>query len=202
MPIRTTPPSAEPVSLEQARLHLKLTDDDPTDEDSLIEGVWIPAARRHAEMLTRRSFVTQGWRQRLDCFPVGIKLEMGQVRRIDSLVYRDMAGATQTISWAEPVNGMQRSSDGTLVANLDSEVAEVYPAFGCTWPISLPEPGAIAVDYTAGYGAADAVPEGIKAWILLRVGLFDQNREEVTIDAVKPLPHVDGLLDPYRILMA
>lgn len=201
MPIRTTAPAEEPVTLAQVRLHLKMTDDDPTDEDSLVTGVWIPAARRHAEMLTRRSFVTQGWRQRLDCFPCVIRLEMGQVQRIDSLIYRDMEGATQTITWAAPANGMQRSIDGTLVANLDPEVAEVYPAFGCTWPISLPEPGAIAVNYTAGYGTAEEVPQGIKAWILLRIGMFDQNREEVTIDAVKALPHVDGLLDPYAIVM-
>lgn len=202
MPTRTTAPAEEPVTLEQARLHLKLTADDPTDEDSLIEDVWIPAARRHAEFCTRRSFITQGWRQLLDCFPCRIQLEMGKVQQIDSLVYRDTGGTARTISWASPSNGVQRSTDGTLVANLDADVAEISPAFGCTWPIAMPEAGAVAVNYTAGYGDAAAVPEGIKSWILLRIGMLSQNREEVVQGAVTPLPHVDGLLDPFTIVTA
>ena len=199
MLVQTTPPAIEPISLAEARLHLKLTADDPTDEDSLISSVWIPAARRHAEMLTRRSFITQGWRLVMDCFPPCIHLERGQVQQIDSLVYRDMAGSTQTISWASVTNGIQRSTDGTLVADLTSEVARIAPAFGRCWPIPLPEIGAVAVNYTAGYGNAGAVPEGIKSWMFLRIASLDQNREDLVSQSLKSMPYLDGMLDPYTI---
>lgn len=199
MLVQTTPPASEPITLAEARLHLKLTADDSTDEDSLITGVWIPAARRHAEMLTRRSFITQGWRLVMDCFPPCIHLERGQVQQIDSLVYRDMAGSTQTIFWASVTNGIQRSTDGTLVADLTSEVARISPAFGRCWPIPLPEIGAVAVNYTAGYGNAAAVPEGIKQWMFLRIGTLDQNREDLVSQTLKPMSHLDGMLDPYTI---
>lgn len=201
MLVQTTPPTSEPITLAEARLHLKLTSDDPTDEDSLIEGIWIPAARRHAEMLTHRSFITQTWRLVLDCFPHCINLERGQVQQIDSLVYRDMAGTTQTMTWSAVVNGIQRSSDGTLVADLTSEVARIAPAFGRCWPIPLPEIGAVAVNYTAGYGNAAAVPEGIKSWMFLRIASLDQNREDLVNQSLKPLPYLDGMLDPYTIAM-
>lgn len=49
-----------------------------------------------------------------------------------------------------------------------------------------------------------AVPEGLRHWILLRVGSLYENREEVAVlnrGKVEELPFVDGLLDPYRISM-
>jgi hypothetical protein len=45
------------------------------------------------------------------------------------------------------------------------------------------------------------VPEGIRHWILLRVGTLYENREEVAIlsrQSIEPLPFVDCLLDPYK----
>lgn len=200
MLIQTTPPAEEPISVSEARVHLKQGADDSADEDGLLDGIWIPAARRHAEAVTNRSFVTQSWRLVLDGFPCQIELERGIVQRIDSLVYRDMGGISRTITWAEPADGIQRSTDGTLVADLSADVARIRPAFGATWPITLPEIGAVAVNYTAGYGSALDVPEGIKAWMLLRIGMLEQNREEVTTDRVAPLPHVDGMLDGYAIV--
>ena len=204
MLVQITPPAVEPITLAQARLHLKLTADDPTNEDSLIEGVWIPAARSHAEMVTARSFITQGWRLVMDSFPGLIQLERGPVQRIDSIVYRDTGGVSRTIAWAAPVDGIQRSTDGTLIADLTSGV--VATAFGATGPIVLPELGALAVNYTAGYGdTAAAVPQGIKQWLLLRIGALYENREEVLTGSgvsFAAMPFVDSLLAPYSIVSA
>lgn len=196
MLVQTSPPATEPVTLADARLQCRLTASDSTAEDSLIESIWIPAARRHAEAYTRRSFITQSWRLVLDAFPACIELERGDVQQIDSLTYRDMAGATQTVAWAAASNGVQRSTDGTLVAEFSGGIARIQPAFGCTWPIAMPEIGAVAVTYTAGYGNAAAVPQGIKAWILLRVARMYENREE-PVDGEAASSYLDGLLDPY-----
>lgn len=201
MLVQTTPPSEEPITLAQARLQVRLTVDDDTDEDTLFTGVWIPAARRTAEAITNRSLITQGWRLVLDCFPGCIELERSPVQSITSIVYRDMAGLTQTVGFAAAANGIQRSTDGTLVADLTGDMARIAPAFGAVWPIPMPEIGAIAVNYTAGYGVAAAVPEGIKNWILLRVARMYANREEPVDGKAVPC-YLDGLLDPYTVVRA
>lgn len=201
MLVPTTAPAEEPITLSQARLQVRLTDDDETDEDTLFKSIWIPAARRTAEALTNRSFVTQGWRLVLDCFPCCIELERSPVQLITSLVYRDMAGGTQTMTFTAPSNGVQRSTDGTLVVDLTSDMARIAPAFGCVWPIALPEMAAIAVNYTAGYGNAAAVPEGIKNWMLMRVARMYETREEPVDGKAAPC-YLDGMLEPYCVVRA
>lgn len=199
MLVQTVHPTIEPVSLEEARLQVRLTDDDTEVEDPLID-IWIAAARRHAEMETGLSLITQGWRLVLDCFPACIELERGPVQEITQLTYRDMAGAQQTVTWHPPENSIQRSTDGRLIADLSSPVARVMPAFGCTWPIAIPEIGAVAVSYMAGHGDSPSdVPEGIKTWMLMRIALMDDNRESVIDGRLVSLPYVDGQLDPYRV---
>jgi uncharacterized phiE125 gp8 family phage protein len=59
------PPAAEPVTLAEAKAHLKL---DTSDEDALVAAL-ITAARARAEWHTGRAFVTQRWRLRLDAWP-------------------------------------------------------------------------------------------------------------------------------------
>lgn len=200
MLVQTSAPGTEPVTLAEARLQCRLTASDTTAEDSLFD-LWIAAARRHAESYTGRSFITQQWRLVLDAFSTCIELERGDVQQIDSLTYRDMAGAVQTVSWAAASNGVQRSSDGSLVADLTGGMVRITPAFGSVWPIAMPEIGAIAVNYTAGYGNAAAVPQGIKQWILLRVARMYEKREE-PIDGEAAPSHLDGLLDPYVVARA
>lgn len=200
MLVQIAAPSTEPVTLNEARLQVRLAAGDPTTEDSLIEQICIPAARRHAEAYTGRSFITQQWRLVLDGFPACIELERGDVQQIDSLIYRDMAGVTRTVTWAAASNGVQRSSDDTLVADLTGGTARITPAFGCVWPINMPEIGSVAVSYTAGYGAAAAVPQGLKQWILLRVARMYANREE-PVDGEASASQLDGLLDPYCVVL-
>lgn len=201
MLVQTTPPAAEPVSVDEVKANSRIID--TTDDVNI--ALLIGAARRYAESLTGRSFITQGWRLVLDGFPPCIELERGNVQAISSITYRDMAGVTQTVSWAAASNGVQRSTDGTLVADLSANPARIAPAFGCVWPIPMPEIGAVVINYTAGYGpAATDVPEGLRHWIQMRVATLYENREEVAILArgkLEPLPFIDRLLDPYSVLM-
>ena len=60
-----TPPALEPVTLDEAKAHLKV---DTTDDDALIERL-IAAARARAEWHTGRAFLTQSWILWLDCWP-------------------------------------------------------------------------------------------------------------------------------------
>lgn len=61
----TAVPAEEPVTLVQAKAHLRV---DVIDDDALITNL-IVAARIHAENICRRAFVTQKWDLWLDSFP-------------------------------------------------------------------------------------------------------------------------------------
>ncbi|MFP3564696.1 head-tail connector protein [Paraburkholderia sp. SIMBA_030] len=201
MLVQTVPPAAEPISLDEAKLHLKV---DIADDDTLITAL-IVAARQFAESLTGRSFITQSWQLALDYFPICLQLDRGKVQTIASIVYRDMSGASQTVAFDAPSNSIQRSTDGNIVADLTALPARITPAFGRIWPIPLPEIGAVTVNYTAGYGAAADVPQGIKQWMLLRVGSMYSFREEVVAERsikVDPMPFFDLMLDSFRVVTA
>jgi len=202
-------PAVEPVSLAEARLHLRI-DDDMTADDALI-GLLIGAARRYCESYL--SLISQRWRLVLDRFPgIGdmyvpeaytsnpgnaILLERGPVLSVESINWRAMDGATQAVS---------TPTRPAYAVELSGPIPRITPGFGRIWPVPLPEIGAVWVDYTAGYGAAATdVPEGIRHWLLLRLTTLYENREEVATlhrGAVAPLPWVDSLLDPYRVVWA
>ncbi len=218
--VLVTAPIEEPVSLAEAKLHLRV---DYSNDDLLIAAL-ITAARQHAENDTRRALVTQTWRQVLDQFPapgvnIGsanwygpqwgnspgplttlradgrtgfeIYLDHSPVVSVDSLQYIDQDGVTQTLA--------------SSAYKLDSVTApaRLVPAYGTTWPSTRNEINAVSVTYTCGFGAAAAVPETIKRWMLLRIGALYENREEVATGrgiTLTPMPFVDSLLTPYRVL--
>jgi uncharacterized phiE125 gp8 family phage protein len=205
--VQTSPPSIEPVSLADVKANSRVID---TSDDTLIP-VLIGTARRYAESVTNRSFITQGWKLVMDSFPGGcsasvpwgttysfpenaILLDKGNVLSIASITYLAMDGTQQTMP----------STD--YIADLSGCPARITPVFGKIWPIPMPQIGSVQVNYTAGYGpAATDVPEGIRHWILMRVASIFENREEAAILArgkLEPLPWVDTLLDPYCVVTA
>ena len=205
MPLQlVTPPAEEPVSLAEARLHLRV---DFPDEDALITSL-VAAARQAAETITGRQLVTARWKLVLDSFPGpslmgvpaglpfslpvhAILLPKCPVQAVIAIEYLDMGGAVQTMPPAE------------YTVDAACEPARVTPVFGRIWPIALPQIGAVTVTFDAGYGTAASVPEGIKSWIKLRVGSLYAHREEVAAVArgrIEPLPFIDGLLDPYKVV--
>ena len=199
-----TAPTTEPLTLLEAKAHLRV---DTVDDDALI-GLLITATRQYCEQLTARSLVTQQWSLVLDSFPGGgnfadqfgyagilpghaVLLEKGPVQSIDSITYTDMASAAQTMPPTD------------YIAELSGPLARITPRFGKIWPIALPQIGSAVVNFTAGYGAAAAVPEGLKAWIKLRLAALYENREEAISGrgiVIAELPFVDSLLDAYRIV--
>ena len=184
-----TPPVGEPVSLAEAKLHLRV---DVDDDDALISSI-ITAARQAAETVTGRQLMTARWKLVLDAFPAcAILVAKCPVQSVTSIQYLDMNGSSLTMPAAD------------YVVDTAYEPARITPVFGKTWPSTLPQIGAVSVTFDAGYGSASSVPEGIKSWIKLRVGSLYAHREEMSIlmrGRIDPLPFVDGLLDPYRVAL-
>lgn len=181
-------PDLEPVSLVQAKL---VTAEDGSAHDAMFSNVWIPAARRSAEHRTGRSFITQRWRQTFDGFcGHGMPLQRPPLVSIESVKYLDPAGESHTLDPAE-YQVVTTEIEGLLL-----------PAIGGGFPTTARQPGAVSVEFTAGYGLADVVPEPIKQWILMAVATWYQQREGiVTGTIVNDLPRdfMAALLDEFII---
>lgn len=221
MPIKIiVQPAVEPVTLAEAKLHLRV---DIDDDDTLIN-MLIGAARIAAENICRRAFVTQQWTLYLDAFPRQnfygvlpgyapldqyipsvlqaqrgyairfrggkIELPFPSLQSVQSVKYLDITGTSVTLD------------PSLYTVDNASEPGVLTPAPLQFWPDTQNIMNAVQISYTAGYGDASQVPAGIKSWILLRVGALYENREEVAVGqriVVLELPFVASLLDPYQI---
>lgn len=186
----TEAPAIEPISLAEAKLQCRISDD---VEDSLVT-LWISAARRQAERITRRALITQTWAERFDGFPPAereLKLGKPPVRAISSIAYIDATGAAQVL-------------DASAYA-LDVHVLPgyVYPAANTQWPDTDDVINAVTVTYTAGYGDdASDVPEDIRGWMLMVINYFYEQRTAIDTTgrhAALPNRFTDGLLDDYIV---
>ncbi|RFP32422.1 phage head-tail connector protein [Duganella sp. BJB476] len=94
------------------------------------------------------------------------------------------------------------NSGGALPSPLDGDSTYLV-ATAVNGAYTLTDLAGSAITFTddgSGRNFIGVVPEGIRSWMLLRVGSLYENREEVAIlnrGKVELLPYVDGLLDPY-----
>lgn len=183
-----TPPAAHPVTLEDAKSHLRV---DGGDEDAYIADL-IAKATRAAEQHCDRAFVAQTWVVSLDAFPsLGkmIALPMPPLMSVKSVTYIDTDGAEQTLA---PANYQASKRSPAVIA----------PAPGKSWPTTQAgRLDAVGIEIEVGYGDAAAVPAPIHHAILLLVAHWYENREPVNVgNIINNMPFtVDALLAPYRV---
>lgn len=187
-PIRTVDPADTPVSLTEAKAHLRVDFDDDDDLITALIGVAVDHVDGWSGILGR-ALMTQTWRQDFNCFRPSLRLPLAPAASITSITYLDPNGDQQTV---DPANyALWADGAGPLV----------YFVTGFAYPAISIEGKAVSVTYVAGYGDADAVPAPIKAAILLLVGQWYENREAAIIapGTMQTLPFaVDALLAPYR----
>lgn len=178
--------TTEPVTLDEAKLHLKVEHD---EEDALISS-YISAARAMCEGELNRTIMLATWEMRTDVFEDALKLEWPRVIRIDWLQFQDVDGV---LRYLDP-------QDYVLDASSDDAPAYVLPARGRAWPETDTESiNCVRVRYAAGYGnTPQSVPAPLRQWILLHVADFYQNREATGREA-KTLPYLNGLLSPFKV---
>lgn len=204
-PVRTVAPAGMPVSLAEAKAHLRVDHD---DEDTIIMALF-DAAVGYLDGWTGilgQCLEEQEWRQDFDGFSACLRLPLWPVISVSSLVWRNAAGQVATVP----------SDDYALKS--DARGAYVRFRNDFVYPGDLYETGAVFVTYSAGYprqGIVEAdpnaeppveadpgtstVPAPIKAAILLLVGHWYQNREAVAEGSHAVLPMAaDALVSPYR----
>jgi uncharacterized phiE125 gp8 family phage protein len=192
----TTAPTTEPVTLAEAKAHLRV---DFTDDDTLIEAL-IGAARAAAEEFTNRALMAQTITQVLHCFPyattrnpyAAIRLFKSPLISLTSITYYDADDV------ATPLDVAGNDADVIIVST--SEPATISP-----WITNMPDgwpeinderPDAVTIVYSAGYAAAAAVPKPIKQAMLLMIGAWYERRE----DSAQNLPKAsEMLLMPYVV---
>jgi uncharacterized phiE125 gp8 family phage protein len=193
-------PTLDPVTLAEAKAHLRV---EIADDDALISG-YISAARETCETETRRAFLTQTWDAKFHrAWPVyfdrasllwrpGIRLPRPPLQSVTSINYVDSAGASQLLA-----------SSQYQVTSLhgDSKEGLVVPAYGVTWPTVRDVPEAVTVRFVSGYGGLELVPNRIRQAMLLLIGHWYENREDVVIGTIAtqvPMS-VQSLLFPLRV---
>ncbi len=187
-PVRTVAPTLTPVTLAEAKAHLRA---EYGEEDALITGL-IGAAVSYLDGwsgMLGRALVTQTWRQDFAGFSDKMRLPMFPVASVSEVTYVDAAGASQTLAGTE----------WQLLA--DERGAYVCLRTGRNWPATGEGAVLVSITYVCGHSVAD-VPMAIKQAILLMVGDWHRNRETVAVGATTgsiPLSAtVDALLAPYR----
>ncbi len=183
-------PAQEPVSLAEAKAHVKV---DHADEDTLIASL-ITAARIHVETTLSRLLITQSWAWFLDEWP-----EAGATDHLVFPVSPIAAVDGVTIYQADDSSSSWGSQN--YFADLVSDPPRLYRRAGKSWP----KPGRVAngieIRFTGGYGSdGAAVPMPLRQAILLLVAHWYERREPVSLEhPVTAVPlTVASLLAPYR----
>lgn len=186
-----TAPTVEPIDVATLKAWCRI---DASDEDAILTGLCIPAARQACETATGRALITQTWEAVLDAWPASSAIELlrAPVLAITSVKYIDTNGVEQTLD------------SSAYALDKDSEPGWLLPAYGTDWPEARDTANAIRVRYTAGYGAAASdVPQALRMWIALHAAASYQTRESVQ-ESDRPLtvnPALAGLIEPYRLLV-
>jgi uncharacterized phiE125 gp8 family phage protein len=192
---RQTPPAVEPVTLAEAKAHLRV---DTSDDDTYI-GTLITAAREWCEQYLDRTLVHTQWVMRFDKFPdSGIHpVELPRPPMVASgtatavtVTFTQEAGTTSTYSTAE------------YRVDRNATPGAILPIYGSTWTPHRQDDNAISVTWWAGYGATGAsVPAAIRHAILMLVGhWYDGARSGVLTGSIsKEIEFgVKSLLDSQR----
>jgi uncharacterized phiE125 gp8 family phage protein len=189
----TTPISTEPISLEEARAHLRIEAfGSPLEhpDDAYVTAL-ISVARSWCEQYTQRALATQTIELVADDFMKSLALPFAPIQSVSSVEYIDTDGATQTLA--------------TSVYALDEYANEIKLKYNQQYPATQAINNAVTVTYIAGYTNGESpdsypLPASIKAAMLLIIGHLYENRQENTSVNMNSLPMgVMLLLTPYRL---
>lgn len=215
-PVRVAAPAQLPVSLDEAKRHLRVDD---ADNDATISAL-IETATAYFDGrsgILGRALISQSWRMDIaspyynrayrgdyhlgggDNFAGGfglsraVRLPLSPVRSISSVTYWDGANNSQTFG----------ANAYTLLT--DGRGSFLYLGNGFSWPGVYARPDSLSITFVAGYGDNPIdVPAPIRHAILLMVGHLYENRQSVVVDASRvqaiELPQgAQALVAPYRI---
>jgi len=191
---RQTSPAVEPVTVAEAKAHLRV---DVSDDDTYI-GTLVTAAREWCEQYLDRTLVNTQWVMRFDSFPPDGTQDIELPRPPMSL-----AGTTTAVSltFTSETGGTQAYSTASFRVDRNATPGAVKTLYGQTWPPHLMDDNAVSVTWWAGYGSAgSSVPAAVRHAILMLVGHWYENRSTVLVGSISKQMEfaVESLLSSQR----
>ncbi len=196
--IQTSEVQTEPLTLEQARDHLRVTPyGSPLEhpDDTYISAL-ITSAREFCEEYTRRALVTKTVEAVFDSWSDNkLVLPFAPLQSVTSVQYVDVDGVTQTLA--------------TTVYGVDRFRRQIYLKTGQTWPSLYSDPNPIIVTAEVGYTNGQSpdiypMPQPVLSAMKLIIGNLYENRQQDQLGSTRisfnSLPMgVYNLLQPYRL---
>jgi len=207
-PVRTAAPATTPITLAEAKAHLRVT---TSDDDTIIGGL-VQAATDRLDAwygILGRALVTQTWRVDFSEFDYAdhYHLPFGPVQSVTSVAYWDVDNVDTVFS----------SSNYTL--HHEDQGYFIRLSNSASWPSLYERVDAVRITFVAGYGAAAAVPEPIKIAIKFMVAQWyspirkDPTLRSETVDGVGARTYanmdtslgamgdvIDHLISGYRVM--
>lgn len=185
--VRQTAPAVEPVTLAEAKAHLRV---DTADDDTYITGL-IRAAREWVEQYLDRTLVHTQWVMRFDKFPADstADIELPRPPVVSS-------GTATAVVVAYTLEDGTTASYSTASFRVDraSTPGAVKTNYAQTWPPHRQDDNSVSVTWWAGYGASGSdVPQGVKNAMLLYIHELYEKRGNG-----EPPAAAMALLDAYK----
>ena len=190
--VRVTEPAVEPVTLAEAKAHLRV---DISDDDALISAI-IKAAREFCEEYLDRTLVHTRWTMRADGFPHN-GLEDVELPRPPMA----QAGTTTTVVLTYTLETGATATYSTASYRVDryATPGAVKTLYGQAWPSHLIDDNSISVTWWGGYGAdGTSVPAAIRSAMLMLCSHLYEHRTAVAPGMSEVPFGVKALLDTHR----
>lgn len=182
-----SPPAVEPVTLAEAKAHLRLTGSD--DDDYL--AAQITAARIQVETATRRLLIDQVWRLYRDDWPTDGRLDLplAPVTEVVEITTYDADGTPTTL----PPSGWTVDTASTPARLRLTGAA----------PASTRAFNGLEIDVRCGYGPSGlSVPQPLRLAIMMLVARWWENREGFALGVVPSsiADAFEALVAPHRVM--
>lgn len=185
---RTTQPTVEPVTLAEAKAHLRV---DISTDDALISSI-IRSAREWCEEYLDRSLVYTQWTMRMDAFPWEFVLPRPPVAAAGTYTATTVTYTLETLSTATLSTSEYR-------VDRQSTPGVIRTTYAGTWPGHLYDENSVSVSWWAGYGAdGTSVPAAIRSAMLMLVSHLYEHRTAVAPGSSEVPFGVKSLLDSQR----
>ena len=174
------------ITTAEAKAHLKV---DVSDDDTLIDNL-VKAATQSCEEFTNRYFTETVVTQYSD--------KMTDTKHL----YKSPVSGVTHIKYYNSSNVLTTWDGSNYLLDKSSTPARIGLAVDASYPSIADRINAVEVKYTVGYGSsASDVPQAIKQAILLTVGNWYQNRQEVVTGTIaSQLPKsAQYLLEQYKV---
>jgi len=199
-----TPPATEPLTLAQAKAHLRVVD---SDDDTYITALVI-AARQNAENWMGRALIDQTWDLVLDGFPTASASVSSSVVDMAIQIPKPPLIEVTQVAYDNSNGDEVLMNPNDFYADTASEPGWLVLSGLTTWPTTIDAINSVRVRFRAGYLSTDSppvnkVPEDILYGVKLLIGSMYEHREQVVVGSIATkLPFgVEQLLRHHRVLL-